>query len=187
MSARIDLIPTPIGGLTLLSRTAVGDSRGFLDRLYCSHTLAPALGDARIVAVNRTMTARKGTVRGLHFQHPPHAEDKVITCLHGEIYDVAVDLRRGSPTFLSWHAERLSGDNRRSLLIPKGFAHGFQTLSDDCELIYMHTAAYSRDSEGGIDALDPRIAIRWPLPITERSARDEDHAPLDDSFGGIDL
>jgi dTDP-4-dehydrorhamnose 3,5-epimerase len=185
MSSSIDLLPTPIDGLMVVCRNPVGDSRGFLERVYCNETLAQALRGARIEAVNRTVTFRRGTVRGLHFQHPPHAEDKVVACLRGEVFDVAVDLRRGSPTFLKWHAETLSQDNRRSLVIPRGFAHGFQALTDDCELLYLHTAAYRRESEGGIDALDPRIAVRWPIGITERSARDGQHPRLDDSFPGI--
>ena len=185
MSSSIDLQPTSIDGLMVVSRNPVGDSRGFLERLYCHETLAPLLRGARIEAVNRTVTSRRGTVRGLHFQHPPHAEDKIVACLRGEVFDVAVDLRRGSPTFLKWHAETLSQDNRRSFLIPRGFAHGFQTLTEECELLYLHTAAYRRESEGGIDALDPRIAVRWPIAITERSARDGQHPRLDDSFLGI--
>jgi dTDP-4-dehydrorhamnose 3,5-epimerase len=98
------------------------------------------------------MTLRRGTVRGLHFQRPPHAEAKLVTCLHGQVFDVAVDLRAGSPTFLQWHAEELTESNGRSLLIPEGFAHGFQTLSEHCELLYVHSATFVPSSEGGINA-----------------------------------
>jgi len=131
------------------------------------------------------MTARKGTVRGMHFQRPPHAEMKLVSCVRGEVFDVAVDLRRGSPTFLRWHAERLSADNNRALLIPQGFAHGFQALTDDAELIYCHSAAYDAASEGGLNPRDPRLAIAWPLPITELSARDAQAAMLDAAFTGM--
>lgn len=186
MSARFDLVPTPLDGLLALQRRPIGDARGFLERLYDADELAPVLGDTRVVAVNRTRTARRGTVRGLHFQRAPHAEDKLIQCLRGEVLDVAVDLRRGSPTFLQWHAELLSGENHRSLLVPRGFAHGFQTLCDDCEMLYLHTAAHHPASEGGVDALDPRLAIRWPLPVTERSARDQGHPAIDGAFTGLD-
>jgi dTDP-4-dehydrorhamnose 3,5-epimerase len=102
------------------------------------------------------------------------------------VLDVTVDLRRGSPTFLRWHAEVLSETNNRTLLVPRGFAHGFQTLCDDCEMLYLHTAAHNPASEGGLDALDPLLAIRWPLPVTERSARDHTHPLLDASFTGLD-
>lgn len=185
MSMRLELIPTPIAGLMSVQRKLVGDARGFLDRIFCEDELAAALSGARIAAVNRTLTAQRGTVRGMHFQRPPHAEDKLVTCLRGEVFDVAVDLRQGSPTFLAWHGEVLSAGNHRSLLIPKGFAHGFQALTDDCELLYVHTAGYHPESEGGLDALDPRLGIQWPLPLTERSARDQSHRPLDAAFDGV--
>lgn len=186
MSERFDVVPTRIAGLMALQRKPIGDARGFLERLYCEQELRPLLGEVRIQAVNRTRTARRGTVRGLHFQRPPHVEDKVVQCLRGEVLDVAVDLRRGSPTFLRWHAEVLSAENHRTLLVPRGFAHGFQTLCDDCEMLYLHTAAHHPASEGGLDALDPRLAIQWPLQVSERSARDRGHPPLEASFTGID-
>lgn len=186
MSARFDVMPTPIAGLVALQRKPIGDARGFLERLYCAEELRPLLGEARIQAVNRTRTATRGTVRGLHFQHTPHGEDKLIQCLRGEVLDVAVDIRRGSPTFLQWHAEVLTGENNRSLLVPRGFAHGFQTLCDDCEMLYLHTAAHKPDSEGGVDALDPRLAISWPLPVTERSTRDQSHPCIEPSFKGVE-
>jgi dTDP-4-dehydrorhamnose 3,5-epimerase len=185
MSARFDRVPTPLAGLMVLQRKPIGDERGFLERMFCADELAPLLGDARVHAVNRTRTARRGTVRGLHFQRPPHAEDKLVSCLRGEVFDVAVDLRAGSPTFLQWHAEVLSGANHRTMLVPTGFAHGFQTLCDDCEMLYVHTAAHHPESEGGLDAMDARLAIVWPLPVTERSMRDQGHAPIDASFRGI--
>ena len=112
----------------------------------------------------------------MHFQHPPHAETKFISCLTGEVFDVAVDLRRGSPTFLLWHAEILSADNHKTFIIPEGFAHGFQTLTKDCEILYLHTTAYRADAEGGLNASDPRLGIQWPLSIAEQSARDS-HIP----------
>jgi dTDP-4-dehydrorhamnose 3,5-epimerase len=98
---------------------------------------------------------------------------KLVSCLRGEVFDVAVDRRQDSPTFLQWHAERLSADNHKTLAIPEGFAHGFQTLTADCELLYLHTAAYEPDAEDGLNALDPGLAIDWPLPISDRSVRDQ--------------
>lgn len=139
----------------------------------------------RVVQVTRTLTRKRGAVRGMHFQHPPHAELKIVTCLTGDVFDVALDLRRGSSTFLRWHAERLTEANSRSLLIPEGFAHGFQTLSADCELLYFHTSAFEPASEGGVNVLDPRVNIAWPVAIAELSARDSAHALLAPDFAGI--
>jgi dTDP-4-dehydrorhamnose 3,5-epimerase len=110
---------------------------------------------------------------------------KLVSCLRGEVWDVAVDLRPDSPTYLAWHAERLSADNRQALLIPEGFAHGFQALTDDVELLYCHSAAYAPQAERGLDALDPRLAIPWPLPLAERSPRDEGLPRIDASFTGV--
>ena len=183
--ARFVLTATPIAGLTAVQRTWIEDERGFLSRLYCRDALAAIGFTDPIAQINQTLTRAKGTVRGLHFQQPPHAEDKLVSCLRGEVFDVAVDLRAGSPTFLSWHAERLSGENGLGLFIPRGFAHGFQALSDDCELLYLHTAAYAPEAEAGLNALDPRLAIDWPLPVTEMSARDRSHPFVDDDFAGI--
>jgi dTDP-4-dehydrorhamnose 3,5-epimerase len=170
--ARFTHIDTPIAGLVLLQRHPIGDQRGYLERVFCRDELKAIIGDRDIIQINHTLTAKAGTVRGMHFQHPPHAEMKLVTCLRGEVFDVAVDLRQGSPTFLHWHAEHLSADNHRTLAIPEGFAHGFQTLTDDCELLYLHTAAYQPDAEDGLNALDPALAIPWPQPASERSARD---------------
>jgi dTDP-4-dehydrorhamnose 3,5-epimerase len=137
------------------------------------------------VQVNHSYTSRQGTVRGMHFQRQPNAELKLVTCLRGEAFDVAADVRRGSPTMLRWHGERLSAENHRALLIPEGFAHGFQTLTPDCELLYLHTAAFAPEAEGGLNALDPRLSIDWPLPPIERSERDRSLPLLDADFAGI--
>jgi len=126
-------------------------------------------------------------VRGLHFQHTPYAEMKLVSCLRGEVWDVAVDLRKNSPTFLRWHAEKLSLENCRALLIPEGFAHGFQTLTDDCELIYLHSAAYTQEAEAGVRPNDLYIGISWPLDLFEISKRDSEHLLINDQFTGIEL
>jgi len=177
--------PTPLAGLSLIQRHPIGDERGYLERLFCTQDLQAIIGQRSILQINHTLTAKAGTVRGLHYQHPPHAEMKLVSCLRGEVFDVAVDLRQDSPTFLHWHAEHLSADNHRTLAIPEGFAHGFQTLTTDCELLYLHTAAYQPDAEDGINALDSKLAIRWPLPISDRSARDQAHAPITVAFTGL--
>ncbi len=121
----------------------------------------------------------------MHFQRPPQAEMKLVSCVRGAVWDVAVDLRAGSPTLLHWHAVELSADNGHAMLIPEGFAHGFQALTDDVELIYCHSAPYSADAEGGLNPLDPRVAIVWPLAIAALSARDSAHALLPPSFEGL--
>lgn len=169
---------TPLAGLRVLERQPRGDERGFLVRLYDAAELQSAGWPGGIAQVNHTMTRRAGCVRGLHFQRAPHAEAKLVHCLKGRILDVAVDLREGSPTQGRWHAVELSADNGRALWIPPGYAHGYQTLCDDVELLYCHSAAHVAEAEGGLHPLDERLAIAWPLAITELSARDRAHPRL---------
>jgi dTDP-4-dehydrorhamnose 3,5-epimerase len=183
--SRFNLNHTPIAGLNLVERLRTQDSRGFFSRFFCADMMQ-SLGFTQPVAqINHTHTARQGAVRGMHFQHPPYAEEKFVSCLRGQIYDVAIDIRRDSPTFLHWHGEILSAENARSLLIPKGFAHGFQTMTDDCELIYIHSQAYAAGAEGAINSRDPLIAIAWPLMFTDVSERDAAHPFLTPDFTGI--
>ncbi len=177
--------PTPIAGLSVIQRHPIGDARGYLERLFCTDELQAIIGHRQILQINHTLTAKPGTVSGLHFQHPPHAELKLVSCLRGEVFDVAVDLRRGSPTFLRWHAEHLSADNHKTFAIPEGFAHGFQTLTADCELLYLHTAAYQPSAEGAVNGCDPKVGITWPRSISEQSERDRGHAPLGQTFAGL--
>jgi dTDP-4-dehydrorhamnose 3,5-epimerase len=132
--SRFAVTDLPLAGLKRVQRQRLGDSRGFLARLFCAHELAAAGWLKPIAQINHTLSAKRGTVRGLHFQRAPHAEMKLVSCIRGEVFDVAVDVRPHSPTFLQWHGERLSADNGCALLIPEGFAHGFQALSDDVEL-----------------------------------------------------
>ena len=133
MSTRFDILNTSIAGLHLVQRKPIGDSRGYLERLFCAEELYNLIPGKNIKQVNHTLTKNVGTVRGMHFQRPPYAETKLVSCLRGEVFDVAVDLRHDSPTFLHWYGERLSAENHKTLVIPEGFAHGFQTLTDDCE------------------------------------------------------
>ncbi|HJN97282.1 MAG: dTDP-4-dehydrorhamnose 3,5-epimerase [Gammaproteobacteria bacterium] len=184
---RFSIHETPLADLYILERYPLGDERGFLERIFCQEELGSYLQRKTIRQINHTLTRKKGTVRGMHFQRPPQAETKIVTCLQGKVLDVAVDLRKGSPTFLMHHASVLSDENFQSLLIPEGFAHGFQTLTTDCGLLYFHTADYQADAEGGIDALDPRLSIEWPLPLSERSERDSNHPMLTTDFSGIKL
>jgi len=187
MNSRFDLLATPLAGLLLVQRQPSGDARGYLERMYCADELAAIAAGKPIVQINHTLTVRPGVVRGLHFQRPPHAEIKLVSCLRGEVFDVAVDLRQDSPTFLHWHAEILSAENHRSLAIPEGFAHGFQTLTENCELLYCHSAAYHPAAEDALNARDPLLAIAWPLAISELSARDAAHPLLSEEFKGVKL
>lgn len=186
MTARLSIEPTRLSGLQVVQHHPIGDSRGQFERLFCDEELSEWLDGRPIRQVSRSRTAAAGTVRGMHFQYAPHAEAKLVICLHGEVFDVAVDLRRESPTFLQWHAEVLSGENRRSLLIPEGFAHGFQTLVDGCELLYMNTAQYVPSAEGGLHPEDTRLGIAWPRPVAGLSIRDASHPKLTDAFTGFE-
>jgi len=186
MSTRFDLRATPLAGLLVIQRQPMGDARGYLERMYCATELATIAPGQAIVQINRTLTVRRGTVRGMHFQRPPHAETKIVSCLRGEVWDVAVDVRVGSPTFLHWHAQILSAANHTALAIPAGFAHGFQTLTDNCEMLYFHTASYHPEAEDALNATDPALAIRWPLAIAETSPRDGAHPLLNPDFMGVE-
>ena len=175
----------PLEGLKRVRRQPIADERGVFCRFYCSEEFGLAGTRKPIAQINHTLTRRRGAVRGLHFQHPPHAETKIVSCIAGAVFDVAVDLRRGSPSFLKWHAEILSAENRLGMLLPEGFAHGFQALEPDSELIYLHTTAYVPDAEDALHASDPRLAIAWPLPIAELSERDSSHPFLEADWPGI--
>lgn len=186
MSSRFEIIEAPIPGLKVLQRKPLGDSRGYLERMFCADELGSlSLGAATILQINHTLTPKRGTIRGMHFQYPPFSEAKYVSCLQGEVFDVAVDLRRGSPTFLRWHSEVLSAGNHKTLFIPEGFAHGFQTITDGCSMLYFHTTFYEPAAEGGLNALDPALEIAWPIPVTERSFRDAAHPMIAAEFAGV--
>jgi len=182
---RFDITSLPFSGLCLVQRKRMGDARGFLERLFCAEELTRAGWDGPIAQINHTYTAAAGTLRGMHFQRPPHAEKKLVMCLRGRVFDVAVDIRKGSPTFLKWHGEILAPDAANALLIPEGFAHGFQTLTDDVEMFYCHSAVYAPDHEGGLHPQDPAINIQWPDELVTLSDRDQGHPFLDAAFEGV--
>ncbi|APW36636.1 dTDP-4-dehydrorhamnose 3,5-epimerase [Rhodoferax koreense] len=184
---RFTISDTPRIGLKLIERHPLGDARGFLSRLFCAEELSAAGWRVPIAQINHTFTAARGTVRGLHYQLPPHAEMKLVSCLRGAVWDVAVDLRAGSPTYLQWHAEILSAENHRALLIPEGFAHGFQTQSDDVEMLYCHSSFYAPAAEAGLNPQDPRVAVAWPLAVQGLSPRDAGHPMIDAQFEGVRL
>lgn len=168
----------PLAGAFLLGVERHEDARGFFGRTYCArefeaHGLSPA-----IAQINVSYNKLAGTLRGMHFQRDPHEETKVVRCTRGEICDVIVDLRPASPTYLKWHAERLTEDNRASLYIPAGFAHGFQTLTPDAEVLYLMGTFYAPDAAAGIRYDDPAIGIVWPREVTSISDRDRTYPLL---------
>jgi len=179
------LTETPLAGAYLITLSPRQDSRGWFMRTYDQATFASVGLAGQWVQMNHSLTHQPGAVRGMHFQHPPHAEVKLVRCVAGRVFDVIVDLRAGSPTFGRWFGTELAAGQPSMLYIPQGFAHGFQTLTTDCQLIYCHSHPYTPDYEGAVRYNDPRIGIDWPLPITDLSDRDAAHPYLDDSFVGL--
>lgn len=175
----------PLAGLFLVQHKRHSDARGHFSRLFCEGSLSAFGQPFHIRQINHSCTREVGSVRGLHYQTAAQPEAKLISCLRGEVWDVAVDLRPDSSTFLHWHAQHLKAGDGQGLLIPAGFAHGFQALSDDAELLYLHSADYTPEHEGGLSVHDPRLAIIWPLPVKNLSPRDIAHPLLDESFAGV--
>lgn len=186
MSERFRRIETALDGPILLERRRMADERGFLSRLFDAEDLASFGFDGPPMQVNETGTVKAGIVRGMHYQNPPFGEIKLVTCTAGRILDVAVDLRSGSPTFLRSISVELSAENGRSLMIPRGFAHGFQALSDDVRMIYVHSAPFRAEAEAGLHPQDPALDIAWPLPVHGLSPRDQSHPLLVPGFEGVD-
>lgn len=177
--------PTPLEGLFTVESEPFVDDRGAFYRCFCDEQMRRVVSDCTIRQINHSRTEAVGAVRGLHFQFPPFAETKFVRCLRGRVWDVAVDLRKHSPTRFHWHAEELSADNYKMMVIPSGFAHGFQVLAHSSELLYLHTAPYERSAEGGVRFDDAMLKIAWPLDVTDLSQRDRQHAYLTDAFVGI--
>jgi dTDP-4-dehydrorhamnose 3,5-epimerase len=185
VTARFEVTDTPLAGLKVLKRKRLGDARGFLTRLFDAEELAEIGWPGPVAQINETGTATSGTVRGFHYQNPPFAEAKLITVTQGAVLDIAIDIRSGSPTFLKHHAVELSAESDLSYLLPPGFAHGYQALTDDVRMIYVHSAPYRAEAEAGLSVLDPRLDIAWPLAVENLSARDQGFALLDDRFQGV--
>lgn len=178
---------TDLQDVSIIENPPFEDHRGSFSRLFCKNDLAGVIGNREVLQVNYSCTSKVGTIRGLHYQLPPNSEFKMVRCLRGRVWDVVVDLRNGSPTFLQWHAEELTPENGRMLVIPEGCAHGFQVLEAESELLYLHTAYYSPSSEGGIRFDEPRLEIRWPLPVVDVSERDLCHQLMLPDYSGIIL
>lgn len=179
---RIDL---GTDSLYYLEKDPKSDERGLFERVFCKHEISKEFINESIAQANRSLTRKKGTFRGLHMQKPPYTEIKLVQCLRGKVRDFVVDLRSSSNTFLKTFSIELSDINNRILFIPKGFAHGFQTLEDDCELLYFHSEEYHADAEFGVSVNDPQLSIKLPLPVSQISERDSSFPLLPQDFKGF--
>jgi len=177
--------PIQLEGVYVVDLQPVGDSRGWFSRTYCKKEFAAIGHDKEWVQLNHSFTSKKATIRGMHYQLPPFSEIKMVRCIAGAVLDVVIDLRKGSATFLQWFAVELNAENKKMIYIPEGFAHGFQCLADNCELLYHHSAYYTPGAEGGIRYDDPFVNINWPMAPTDISDRDLSHPLLDKNFKGI--
>ena len=164
---------TKIKDLYIIEPELKADKRGYFARIFCKKELKKIGFDFKIVQINRSLNVKRGTIRGMHFQKAPKMEAKIITCLKGRVYDVAVDLRKNSSTYGCWVAEELSESNKKMFLIPKGLAHGFQALTDNCELLYFMSEFYSSKYEGGVRWNDPFFNIKWPIKNPILSQKDK--------------
>lgn len=180
-------IQTGIGGAWLIEPEVTGDDRGAFFRTFDEKLFAEAGMNKKFVQHNHSINYKKSTWRGFHYQLPPAAEFKLVRCVRGRIFDIVLDLRSGSETFLQWKGFDLSRENKKQLLIPEGCAHGFVTLEDQSELTYHHTMSYQPQSEAGIRHDDPRIRLKLPVPIETISDRDKSFGFLAADFNGIEL
>jgi dTDP-4-dehydrorhamnose 3,5-epimerase len=178
---------TGLNGSYVVTIFPVKDERGWFVRTFCKNEFNEIGHSDEWVQINHSFTNDAGTIRGMHFQKPPYTETKLIRCIAGNIFDVIIDLRKNSNTFLKWFGVELSSENKKMIYIPAGFAHGFQALTDNCELIYHHTAYYTPGFEEGIRYNDEMIHINWPGPATKISERDNNHPLLSNSFEGINI
>ncbi|GGI05368.1 dTDP-4-dehydrorhamnose 3,5-epimerase [Egicoccus halophilus] len=177
--------PTEVDGVFVVDVEPHADERGSLARAYCAEELAAHGLEADVAQMNLNHSVRAGTLRGLHFQHAPHGEAKLVRCVRGAVFDVAADVRPDSPTYGRWVGVELTADNRRALFVPAGCAHGFQTLVDDTELLYTASHPYTPGAEGGVHHADPMFEIPWPLPVASVSDKDASwpHVPSADTTG----
>ena len=173
-------VPTPLGGAYVIELEPSFDERGFFARSWSAEEFKERGLAARMAQCSISFNTRKGTLRGMHYQSEPHAEAKVVRCSAGAMYDVLVDLRRGSPTYCRWFAVELSADNRKLLYVPEGIGHGFQTLTDNTEIFYQISQDYRSDASRGVRWNDPAFAIDWPIAnpiLSERDHSFPDYTP----------
>jgi dTDP-4-dehydrorhamnose 3,5-epimerase len=172
----LKFLPTPLAGAYLIELEQLDDERGFFARSFCQNEFKAHGLDPVVAQCNVSFNRKRGTLRGLHYQAEPHAEAKLVRCTRGAIWDVIVDLRKASPTARKWHAVELTAENRRALYMPAGFAHGFQTLADDTEVLYQMSEFYHHESARGVRWNDPAFGIAWPLADPILSKKDESYA-----------
>lgn len=187
MTARFEMTGTALEGLVKLKRLPIADNRGFFQRMFDLDELAQMGWKSAVKQINHTKTLQIGSLRGMHMQLPPYSEFKLVSCLHGRVFDVVVDLRAESNTFLQTFGMTLDSRENTALLIPPGFAHGFQTLTNDVEMLYVHSEQFHPEADFVTQALDPLLKIEWPLPVAERSERDRKASLLDQRFKGFKL
>ena len=185
MGSKLKVDESSLSGLYIITPNSYKDERGAFSRVFCIDELNDLLKGKTIQQVNHSLSVQKGTVRGMHFQYAPDCEVKMVKCMKGKILDVVVDIRKGSKTFLETFSVELSQENQKMLYIPEGFAHGFQTLEENTELLYFHTKLYSSENEGALNIKDPLLNINFPLDIISLSDRDKEHKFLNNSFEGI--
>lgn len=166
---------TKLKGAYIIEIKQLADERGFFGRLWCKKEMEEHGLNGNVVQVNTSSSKSKGTIRGLHYQKHPYEETKLMRCTKGAIYDVIIDLRKDSPTFLEWIGVELTDDNYKMLYVPEGFAHGFITLADNTEVIYLVTQFYTPGAEAGIRFDDPQFKINWPVEVTTVSEKDRSH------------
>ncbi len=173
---------TPVHGAYVIDLEKRGDARGFFARAFCEREFGEHRLATRFVQMNNSLSAQNGTLRGMHYQLAPKAETKLVRCVRGALYDVILDLRKESPTFGKSYGAELTAENRRMMYVPKGFAHGLITLTDDAEALYLVDEFYSPEQERGVRWNDPRFAIEWPIPPVIVSDKDRGHRDFDPAW-----
>lgn len=181
----MQFIETPLPGLYIINYTKLEDERGFFVRTFCKKEFSQIGFNKELVQLNHSFNIKQGTVRGLHYQKMPFTESKLIRCIQGKVFDVAVDIRQNSSTYLQYFSIELGSDNMNAIFIPNGFAHGFQTLEENTSLIYHHSEYYTPEADAGIRYDDPGINIKWPLPVVNLSKKDKQYPFLDEKFKAI--
>ena len=173
---------TPLAGAYVVELEKRGDDRGFFARAFCQNEFAEFSLPTDIAQVNNSLSADRGTLRGMHYQLAPKAETKMVRCIRGALWDCIIDLRPESPTFCQWFGEELSAENRKMMIVPKGFGHGFITLTEDVEAFYFVDEYYAPDNERGIRWNDPKFGIQWPIEPVIVSDKDQNHPDFDPSW-----
>ncbi len=180
-------IETSLSGAYIIELEPFIDERGFFARTFCKREFKQIHHTKEFVQFNHSMTSIRGTLRGMHYQVPPNTEIKLIRCIRGKVFDVIIDIRKHSPTFLKHFSLILSEDNMKMIYVPEGFAHGFQTLEDNSQMIYHHSGYYTPQNERGLNYNDPCFKIHWPLPPINMTTKDQNYPLIDNNFKGIEL